>query len=207
MYKNILSILAVVAVFILGALPSAYAQTSFWNPDYSIGSSTNTFNFSYTQTPSPLVEIYPAAIPNTGLTYQWYSSTAPTTGFQPISNATASSYSPPALTATSVTTWYYRVTSSATAMPLNGVSTTSVTSNTIKINVVSVNWEDINYIREHDVLTIGQSTWTGVDQLPIGSKLQSTTYLDGLGRSVEKISKQTATPATGSTTWGDQVQF
>ena len=207
MYKYIIRIIGAVAVFLLGAQPAAYTQTGIWNPDYSIGTSTGTYNFSYTQTPSPLVEVYPAAIPNTGLTYQWYSSASPTTGFLPISGATATSYSPPALSATSVTTYYYRVTSSATAMPLNGVSTTSVTSNTIQINVVSVNWEDLNYIREHDVKVIGQSTWTGVDQLPIGSKLQTTSYLDGIGRPIEKISKQTATPATGSTTWGDQVQF
>ena len=206
MYKNILKAIGAVVVFLLGILPAACTQ-GLWNPNYSIGTVTGVYNFSYNQTPAQLVEIYPAAIPNTGLTYQWYSSTAPTAGFQPISGATASSYSPPALLPTSVTTWYYRVTTSSTALPLNGVSTTSVTSNTIKINVVSVNWEDINYIRVHDVEVISQSTWTGVDELPIGSKLQTTTYLDGLGRSIEKISKQTATPATGSSTWGDQVQF
>jgi RHS repeat-associated protein len=207
MCKNILRLLGIGTMIILGGLSATYAQSGLWNPDYSIGTVTGVYNVPYTQTPPQLVEIYQAAFPNTGLTYQWYSSTAPTAGFQPISGATASSYSPPALTATSVPIWYYRVTTSIMAMPLNGTSTTTVTSNTIKINVVSVNWEDINYTREHDVQVISQSTWTGVDQLPIGSKLQTTAYLDGLGRSIEKISKQTATPATGSTTWGDQVQF
>lgn len=80
-------------------------------------------------------------------------------------------------------------------------------SNTIKITVVSQNWEDRNYVREHDVVTTGVATWQAVDQLAIGSKLQSTTYLDGLGRPVEKVSRGTATPATTNGTWGDVVQF
>jgi RHS repeat-associated protein len=209
MYKNILRVLGAVAIIILGTFMVAQAQSGIWNPDYSIGTSTGVTNFSYTQTPAQLVVIYPAAIPATGVTYQWYSSTMPTMGFAPISGATASSYSLPALTATSVPTYYYLLASytSTPALTLNGVATTSITSNVLKINVVSVNWEDINYVREHDVLSIAQSTWTGVDQLPIGSKLQTTTYLDGLGRTIQKVAKQTATPAAGSTTWGDQVQF
>jgi hypothetical protein len=57
------------------------------------------------------------------------------------------------------------------------------------------------------VQNIGLATWTDIDQLPVGSKLQVTNYLDGLGRSVQQVSKQTATPASGSTIWGDKVQF
>ena len=165
-----------------------------WNPGHSIGTQNGVYNYNYTQTPSALVEIYPAAIPNTGLTYQWWSSTSPITGFLPIGGATSTSYSPPALTTTSLTTYYYRVTTSPTLG--------SITSNTIKIKVVSVNWEDVNYVREHDVLTTGLTTWTAIDQLPIGSKLQSTTYLDGLGRTIQQVGKQMATPASGGTTPG-----
>ena len=99
----------------------------------------------------------------------------------------------------SVTAYYYRNTTSATLG--------TISSNTVKISVVSTGWEDVNYIREHDLLITGQSSWTAIDQLPIGLKLQTTTYLDGLGRSIEKVSKQTATPPSGSTIWGDMVAF
>ena len=174
---------------------SAIAQT--WNPSHSIGTTTGVYNFSYNQQPAQFVEIYPAAFPNTGLQYQWESSPYPTTGFVPITtNGGNSSYQAPIL---SQTTYYRR----KTIYPSNNAF---IYSNTIKITVVSVNWEDINYVREHDVITTGITTWTAADQLAIGSKLQTTTYLDGLGRSVEKVSRETATPASG-TQWGDMVQF
>ena len=170
-----------------------------WNPGHSVGTTSGIYSYAYNQTPNALVEIYPAAIPNTGLTYQWYSSQTPTGVFSAISGATSSSYTPPALTSASVTTYYKR---SSTVSPLG-----TIYSNILKISVVSVNWEDLNYIREHDVKTIAQTSWTAIDQLAIGSKLQTTTYLDGLGRSIEKISRQSATPPTGSNTWGDMIQF
>jgi uncharacterized protein (TIGR02594 family) len=197
-YKKSLQLLWITGMLLMAAGEVA-AQTQVWNPGASVGTANGIYSYNYTQTPSALVEIYPAAIPNTGLTYQWYSSISPTTGFTAISGATASGYSPPVLTTASVTTYYYRVVTSSTLG--------SLTSNTVKIAVVSVNWEDINYVREHNVETIGQTTWTAVDQLPIGSKYQTTNYLDGLGRSIETVSKQTATPASGSTTWGDIVHF
>jgi RHS repeat-associated protein len=184
-------------VLVLGfSLQNTFAQQT-WNPGHSIGTANGIYNYPAGGITTQLVEIYPAAIPNTGLTYQWYSSTMPTTGFSAISGATSSSYTVPA--PFTVTTYYYRVS--------NAVGIGSVQSNTIKLSLVSVNWEDINYIREHDILNTGQTIWNVIDQLPIGSKLQTTTYLDGLGRQIEKISKQTATPPSGSNTWGDVVQF
>ncbi len=74
---------------------------------------------------------------------------------------------------------------------------------------MSTKWEDFNYIREHEILVAGQTDWKVIDQLPIGSKLQTTTYLDGLGRSVQKISRETALqdPAQPGNLWGDVVQF
>jgi RHS repeat-associated protein len=167
-----------------------------WNANYSIGTQTGKYSFAYNQTPDQLVEIYPAAIPNTGLSYQWEQSSSPTTGFTAISGATQTSYSFSG--ALSQTTYFRKKATSSTLG--------SVYSNTIKISVVSVNWEDYNYIREHDVLTTGITGWQSVDQLTIGQKLQTTTYLDGLGRSVEKVSRETATPASGNL-WGDVVQF
>jgi hypothetical protein len=195
--KNFFLGLSLTILYLIVNAGDVSAQT--WNPDHSIGTATAQYNFAYNQTPAQLIEIYPAGFPNTGFTYQWYSSVSPVIGFTAISGATATSYSPPALNVNSVTTYYYRKTTSATLGTIN--------SNTVKISVVSIGWEDVNYVREHDVLITGQTSWTAVDQLPVGSKLQATTYLDGLGRSVEKVSRQTATPPSGSSTWGDMVQF
>jgi RHS repeat-associated protein len=196
--KKTIRLLWLIPLSLLAIAQTVVAQQ--WNPGHKIGTVAGIYNFSYSQTPSQLVEIFPAAIPNTGLTYQWWSSLSPVTGFTAIGGATASSYSPPALTSTSQNTYYYRQTT-------HTASGASINSNIIKITVVSVNWEDINYIREHDVITTGISTWTSVDQLAIGQKLQTTTYLDGIGRSVEKVSRETATPANPNDTWGDMVQF
>jgi len=168
-----------------------------WNPGHKVGTVTGTYNFSYNQTPSQLVELLPAGIPNTGLTYQWEQCATPLGIFTAIGGATQTSYSIPG--PLSQTTYYRRKTT-------NNLSQ-FIYSNVIKISVVSVNWEDINYIREHDVQTTGISSWTAVDQLAIGPKLQTTTYLDGLGRGTEKISRETATPATVGGLWGDMVQF
>src|SRR6185436_19472409 len=71
---------------------SASAQN--WNPNHSVGTINAVYNFTYNQTPSQLVEIYPAANPNTGLAYQWESSLSPLSGFTAItSGGTLSSYS------------------------------------------------------------------------------------------------------------------
>jgi RHS repeat-associated protein len=171
-----------------------------WRPSHKIGTVTGVYSFSYNQTPSQLVEVLPAAASTTGLTYQWFSSAYPTTGFTAISGATSGSYSPAALTSTSQATYYYRQTT-------HTASSTSINSNIIKIAVVSVNWEDMNYVREHDVMTTGITTWTSVDQLTIGQKLQTTRYLDGIGRSLQTVSRETATPVNPNDTWGDIVKF
>ncbi|HSU28159.1 MAG TPA: DUF6443 domain-containing protein [Chitinophagaceae bacterium] len=181
-------------ICMVAILPSAMSQN--WNPNHAVGTSTGKYSFSYSQTPDQLVEIYAAAIPNTGLSYQWEQSALPLSGFANISGATSGNYS---FSGPLSTTTYYRRKSTSGG--------NSIYSNTIKISVVSSNWEDLNYIREHDVLTTGITSWTSVDQLNIGQKLQTTTYLDGLGRPIQKISRETATPATGVTLWNDIVQF
>ena len=169
-----------------------------WNPNHKIGTVTGVDHFAPGQTPDQLVEIFPAAIPNTGLTYQWYASIYPTIGFSLISGATAASYTLPAVQFTQ-TRYLKRVTTSPSLGQLE--------SNVVKLTMVSANWEDINYIREHDVNVTGVTTWQAVDQLAIGSKLQVTSYMDGLGRSSQKINKGIATPATMGGAWGDIVQF
>jgi RHS repeat-associated protein len=186
-WLTVLSLLGIISI----------AQSQIWNPGHKAGTIAGNYNFSYNQTPDQLVELFAAGIPNTGLTYQWEQSTMPVTGFANIAGATQTSYTFSA--PLTQTTYYRRKTTNNLA--------DFIYSNVIKISVVSVNWEDLNYIREHDVLTTNITTWTAVDQLPIGQKLQTTTYLDGLGRGTEKISRETATPATANGVWGDMVQF
>lgn len=165
------------------------AQSSF-----DITSSTNTYSYNYNQTPSSLIS---AGIPPGGMSLQWEQSpTLNDNDFTPIYGATQSSYtfSGPL----PKTTYFRRIASNQIAM---------LSSNIIKYELVSINWENINYIREHDVLISGQTDWKVIDQLPIGDKLQTTTYTDGLGRPLEKISKGTATPSNPNNLWGDVVQF
>ncbi|MBS1602854.1 MAG: hypothetical protein JST42_09315, partial [Bacteroidetes bacterium] len=86
---------------------------------------------------------------------------------------------------------------------------TLFTSNVIRLEMVSTGWENYNYVREHDVLVPGQTDWKSVDQLPIGQKLQTTTYSDGVGRFLQRVEKQIATPdaSQGATLWGDVVKI
>jgi RHS repeat-associated protein len=193
-HTNPLRLLWLMVLGTAGMVNAAFAQT--WNPGHAVGTINGAYNFSYSQTPSQLVEIHAAGIPNTGLTYLWEQSLSPLMT-SPVVIATSTSYtfSGPL----SQTTYYRRKTTNSLSQ--------FVYSNTIKISVVSANWEDINYIREHDVMTTGITTWTSVDQLTIGQKLQTTTYLDGIGRPVEKVSRETATPAVANGLWGDMVQF
>jgi RHS repeat-associated protein len=187
-------LLLLIGALIGGIAINTSAQQT-WNPNHSIGTATGNYNSATITWPVQLVEIYPAAIPNTALTYQWWSSNNPVSGFTAIGSATATSYS---LANPGMTKYYKRETRNAALQ--------SFYSNTIKITFVSPTWEDINYIREYNVTTTAITTATTLHALAIGPKLQTTTYLDGLGRPTQKISKETATPPSG-TLWGDIVQF
>ena len=186
--------LLLIGIGLICCTNDAWCQS--WNPSFSVGTTTGKYSFSYTQTPDPLVEIFPAGIPNTSLTYQWEQSIYPTTGFSNISGATSSSYT---FSGVLTQTTYFR--KKVTSGTLG-----SMYSNVVKISVVSANWEDLNYIREHDVLRTGITDWITIDTMSIGTKLQTTSYLDGLGRAIEKVSRETATPSSGSL-WGDKIQF
>jgi len=162
---------------------------------YDIATATGSYSFSYTQAPGNLVPVNPL---NTGTAYVWEASSTPLFNDGTVTTvATTASYN--IGTPLTQTTYYRRKTTIIFGMV--------ITSNVLKLQLVSQNWEDINYIRQHDVLVSGQSDWKTIDQLSIGQKLQTTTYLDGLGRPTEKVSRETATPPSGSSTWGDVVQF
>ena len=180
-------------IFLLGMANCTLAQR--WNPSHSIGTVSGKYNYQYNQTPDQLVEIFPATLSAGTLTYQWFSSTTlKDDDFQFVSGGQG--YSPGPLLQT---TYYKRRT-------LNS-SGAFIWSNIIKLSVVSANWEDRNYIRVHDVQVTGIATWQTVDQLVIGQKLQTTSYLDGLGRSVQNVSRETATPTQAGGLWGDLVKY
>ncbi|GGA82750.1 DUF6443 domain-containing protein [Puia dinghuensis] len=82
---------------------------------------------------------------------------------------------------------------------------TTLVSNTLYIvpTYTSVDYENLNYVRTIDVHVTGISTWYQADQLAMTSKYQSTTYLDGLGRSIQKVDK--AASYSGGA-WVDLVQ-
>jgi Domain of unknown function (DUF6443) len=179
-----------------GVIVSSFGQS--WNPGHKVGTSTGIYNYWYNSVPAQLVELLPAGIPNTGFTYEWEQSLSPLMT-SPAIVATTSAYT--FSTPLAQTTYFRRKTK------LSAVN--FIYSNINKITVVSQNWEDLNYIREHNILIPAQADWKAIDQLAIGSKLQSTTYLDGLGRAVQKVGREIALqdPAQPGNLWGDVVQF
>jgi len=165
----------------------------------NIKSSTGNTSFSYTQIPDPIIETVSSSGQPTcsAVKYQWWSSSTAGGPFSVINGAEAAqlNFSTPL----QQTTYFKRV-----IIASDGATSYS---NTIKLDVVSANWENLNYVREHTVLVPGITDWKAVDQLPIGQKLQTTTYIDNLGRPVEKVDREMATPAAGNNLWGDVVQL
>ncbi|MBS1578289.1 MAG: RHS repeat-associated core domain-containing protein [Bacteroidetes bacterium] len=193
--KKIKYLSIIIAAFFFCCFSSLKAQQ--WNPAYAIGTTTGNYVFNYSQTPDQLVIIHPAVTGGSAY-YQWQqSSIADENSFTDISGATAASYS---FSGPLTQTMYYRQKVS------DGLGNVMY-SNVFRIDVASVNWENLNYVRVHNVLVPNQTDWKVIDQLPIGQKLQTTTYLDGLGRAVQKVSRETATPQNGGSLWGDVVQF
>lgn len=74
----------------------------------------------------------------------------------------------------------------------------------ISPSYVSVDYENRNYVREITVTKTGIRSWFQADQLPIGDKFQSTTYVDGLGRAIQSVDKE-VTPGVNNT-WNDLVK-
>src|SRR2546427_8065676 len=159
-HRKPLWLICFISLTLLSITNSVFSQFQLWNPNHAIGTVSGNTHFGYNQTPDPLVEIYIAGIPSVGQTYQWYSSTTPNdAGFTIIPGSTQSSYTPGPLIQN---TWFKRQTTN--------IFGASIFSNVIKLTVVSANWEDRNYMREHDVQVTGITTWQAVDQLPVGQK-------------------------------------
>lgn len=162
-------------------------------PEDQIVSSTGNYSFSPGQTPDNLIPLNNSL---TGVTYQWEQSSSAGFGFSPISGASQSVYAFPG--ALAQTTFFRRKVIHSSG---------EVYSNILQIELGAPIVENINYVREHDVLITGQSDRQAIENLPIGQKLQTTTYMDGLGRPLQKVSAGTATPSQSNGAWGDMVQF
>ena len=182
-------LICVLCSFFLLGWQTSFAQEGL----YDIQSFTLKYSFNNQQTPDQLLAVNSAA--NTGATFQWQSTNVlDDIYFSNIPGATNAFYTPPPLNGN---TWFQRITTKSGVV---------FSSNVVKYELVSVNWEDLNYTREHNVLIPGNTTWQQVDALAIGDKLVSTNYYDDLGRPIQRNEKGVATPATGSTVWGDIVQ-
>jgi hypothetical protein len=68
----------------------------------------------------------------------------------------------------------------------------------------SVDFENMNYIRENTILKPGIKSWEQSDLLVIGDKLQSTTYQDGMSRTIQTVDKGISTAANNI--WKDRVK-
>jgi Domain of unknown function (DUF6443) len=130
--------------------------------------------------------------------FTWESSSMPLSGFEIAIGTTANAATYIFQTPLQITTYFRRK---------YVVGAVANYSNVIKLEVVSKYYENMNYMREHTVLIQGQTNWITIDQLSIGDKLQTTTYIDNLGRPIQKVAKEVATPALATDPWGDAVQF
>jgi len=65
-------------------------------------------------------------------------------------------------------------------------------SNILDINptYISANYEPLNYVRTNDILVPGIQSWIQADELSADKKIQTTDYLDGLGRKIQTNVKQ-----------------
>jgi RHS repeat-associated protein len=155
------------------------------------------YAFGPAQLPDQIVSVNSSSITQ-GYTFQWSTATSPEGTFTNISGATSENL---VFSAGQFLTQnrFYRRTATKPGE--------TIVSNVIRYELASANWEDMTYIREHTVLRSGKTGWKLVDDMPIGEKLVATTYFDGLGRPIQTVEKGVATPASGSSTWGDIVQY
>lgn len=160
---------------------------------YNIRPFNNNFATAFNQIPEQLVPVNATLL---ATSYQWEKSIRPLDGFAAISGATGASYT---FTAPITQNTYYR--------RKYTIGSAVAYSNVVKMESVSTTWENVNYVREQDIMVPGQSDWKVIDQLPIGQKRQNTLYIDGLGRPIQHVSKEAGTPLPGTTIWGDIVHF
>ncbi|HEY4111129.1 DUF6443 domain-containing protein [Puia sp.] len=68
-------------------------------------------------------------------------------------------------------------------------------------------WENLNYVRIHEIRVPGVTEWQGVGSTVVGDKTETTIYYDGLGRPIQHVDREMATPdpASPNGSWGDIV--
>jgi len=148
---------------------------------------------SITQSPIPALEGSPVtftAVPvnqgaNTAYTWQLNGVTA--------SGVSGTTYTPTISTGSDIQTVSVTMSPPAGTCPQTSGSTSS------SFQLVSSDWENQNYIRVQDILIAGVTNWITIDNLPIGQKRERTTYLDGLGRPIQKLDKSGSLVAGTST--------
>lgn len=186
-------------VGVVFSLICSTASAQVWNAYHSVSSISGKYFYNKTETPDRLIEQSPASETYTPsqITFQWESSDSPVTGFADIVGATGAelTFSIP-LTRTK----YYKRRSTISGQG-------SIYSNTIKLALVSTNWEDRNYVKEYIVRTKNITTIDAVADLPIGQRIETTLYSDGMGRPLQQLAKGVAGPAEGNTTWRDLVMI
>jgi Domain of unknown function (DUF6443) len=62
----------------------------------------------------------------------------------------------------------------------------------------SANAENFNYVRSNKILKPGVQNWPQADQLDFKDRVQSTEYLDGMGRTVQSVAKEVQMDASGN---------
>lgn len=179
---------------------SPLANTANPNLQFPFGE-VLTYTYNYNTVPHPLAELFPPSNISSlceAPTYQWESSNSLNGPYTTVVGANSSTYT--FNTSLQQTTFFRR--------KLFGSNGYTAVSNSVKVEIVSINWEDRNYVREHNVLISGVTNWRDVDQLQIGTdgKTQTTTYIDGIGRNIQSVAREMATPTSGSL-WGDVVNF
>jgi len=133
----------------------------------------------------PAIEGSPAtfsAVPVNGgpqPTYQWQLNGAD------VSGATGSSFTKTISTGDDIQAVSVTMTTSYTCP-----TTPTAASGTFYFKLNSAYWENMNYIRVHDILVPGIKEWIPADLLPTGQKLVKTTYYDGLGRPIQNVRKE-----------------
>jgi RHS repeat-associated protein len=117
---------------------------------------------------------------NGSYTYQWQVSTDGT-NFSDIPGATGLRYEPAALYST---TWYRRKVKC-------GNQNEDAYTNVCKIDIGILDVENMNYIRTRTIMRGGVTDeTTAANIVPVAEVKQVTSYLDGLGREMQTVSKQ-----------------
>ena len=195
---NTMRQLICIVLLLAGTCADLFAQ---WDPNYSVATSSGKYAFNYNQTPDALVQVVgPMGSLPSDIVYEWQQCNSPIGTFVAMPSGGQPGY---VFSAPLTQTTYFRQKVSFN----NGRNI--VYSNIIKLQLVSVGWEDANYLREHTIRVQGITDWEAADQLPIGQQLVHTSYSDGMGRPVQTIDAGMATPdpSQPNGVWGDVVQF